>query len=65
MKITRKHIEISVAPIQADQFFYATVKKGYGTSARINCPKELEGKKVLVVILDNPGEQEKGAVKLT
>jgi len=60
MKLINKHIEISVEPIKADQFFYATVRESKGgTSARINVPSELVNKKVMVIILDSADQDNK------
>jgi len=58
MRLIRKHIEISIAPIKADSYLMATVKEG-STSARINVPKELKGKRVMIIVLDSADQDDR------
>lgn len=50
-KLIKKHVDIHIDSISADMFFYANVTVGSKTSARINCPKDLIGRRVMVIIM--------------
>lgn len=65
MKLINKHIEISIEPIKADQFFYATVRESKGgTSDRINIPSNLKlvGKRVMIIVLDSADQDDRKRV---
>lgn len=52
MRLIDKPIELSVNPIRADSYYTGVVRKGNSTSARINVPTYLEGKKIIVIVME-------------
>ena len=53
MKQIKAPIEIIINSIKSDNYFTGTIRKGYGTSARINVPSRYADKKFILVILDD------------
>lgn len=55
MRLVQGPLTINMRSLSFNEYFTGVVRRGYGASARVNLPKSMEGKRVLLVVLpDDP-----------